>query len=140
MKLSERIERDQKRDQKRIEKCKKRPLSLFERIHWRRFIRRKIRRYGRVEIEILELKNPFSHDGKFIASNRLKSFVRWLEMNGLYYTYTLLSSQIFVYTKQSVEDLKIDYNVWQKDFTNELSTGDFSDVKGWTMISERKEN
>ena len=140
MKLSERIERDQKRYRERIEKRKKKPLSLFERIHWRHFIRREIRSCERVEIEVLEFKIPFSYDGKFIASNRLASFVRWLEMNGLYYTRPLLSDQIFVYTKQSVEDLKIDYNVWQKDGTNEVSTCDLSGLEGWTLISETKEN
>lgn len=138
MKLSERIERDQKRDQKRIEKCEKRPLSLFERIHWRHFIRERIKLYGYVTIRVGSFNKHISFIDDYIDSKRRNAFNKWLDINGLYY---INASQIFVYTKQGVEDLKIDCNVlWQKDGTNELSTCDLSGVEGWTLIFEKEEN
>lgn len=148
MKLSERIERDRRKEQVKRQKELDRnlalgykPLGWLERLHWRRYIRRRITNRS-VFIRTVNLKYAkYCFSNKFfkdeIDFTRVKSFGKWLAEEGLYFM--VCGAQINVMTPDDVEELKYYGNVYVNE-NNCICNGKEPEGPGnWRMIFEKKE-
>lgn len=148
MKLSERIERDRRKEQAKRQKeldrnlaLEHKPLGWLERLHWRRYIRRSIT-HRTVFIRTVNLKyDKYCFSNKFykdeIDFTRVRSFGKWLAEEGLYFR--ACGVQINVLTPYDVEKLKYYGNVYVNE-NNCICSGERPEGPGnWTMIFEKTE-
>ena len=126
MKLSERIERDRRKKEKKLQMeydksvaLHNRPLGWLERLHWRRYIRKNIA-YGGGSVLVrnlnLHCKYNRSISKKFhggaIDLDRAEAFCKWLADEGLYYMWEDPGTDIRVLSAEGVEDYRYDGDVY----------------------------